>query len=402
MNRYFSFALSILLMVGVAMIARSGAGQSGGGGAGGGGGGGASGSGGAGASGTSGTGGAAGTAGTAGAAGAGNVGTAGNAGAAGAGAAGQQNAAGAAGQARPQGFGGTTPGAGAGSNARANIGANRQGVGANNNFNFNSSVSQTPFFSDPGVQQQLRLNQNQFNTLNRAYLDAYGRYNRGVTGLSNNLTAQQRQAQLEAYTNQFYNDFGRSLDTTFTDPRMRTRYDQLNRQHMGFSAFNNPAFQRQLNLTPQQTAQIRQLAAVWRQQLQQLRGQDSTNVSINPQQWTTMYNQYWDQMNRVLTPEQKQSWAQMTGERYNFSPNVYDFERDSTNVEGYYADPTRPGNQRNQPTGPDRFLLGGQNEQTQTKTNPQNTNPRNTNPSRTNPQTPQGGTASGTQGGTVR
>jgi hypothetical protein len=194
---------------------------------------------------------------------------------------------------------------------------------------------------------------------------------------------------MQAYANQFYTDFGRTLDSTFTDPRVRTRYDQLNRQYMGFSAFNNPQFQRQLNLTPQQTAQIRQLAAVWRQQLQQMRGQNSTNANINAQQWNTMYNQYWDQLNRVLTPEQQQTWTQLTGQRYTFAPNLYMNNDSGGNIDGQFSDGTTPVNPSGQTTGPNSFLKqpGGQGGQ---------------NPSNATPQTPQGGTASGTQGATVR
>jgi len=55
-------------------------------------------------------------------------------------------------------------------------------VNANSRFNVNSP-SQTPFFADPGVQQQLRMNNNQFNQLNRAYQQALQRYNRNIATL---------------------------------------------------------------------------------------------------------------------------------------------------------------------------------------------------------------------------
>jgi hypothetical protein len=245
------------------------------------------------------------------------------------------------------------------------------------------------------VRRQLNLNDNQFNALNRAYLDAFGRYNRNVTGLSNNLTLQQRQLQMEAFANQFYNDFGTTLDGTFTDPRYRTRYDQLNWQIMGFNAFNNPRIQRQFNLTPQQMVQIRQLAAVWREQLNRMRRQDG-NASINnidPQQWVALNNQYWDQLNAILTPEQQQMWTQLTGQRYNFAPHMFFTGDESPNVQGQFSDGTTPVNPSGQIYGSGVQLKEGGTPGQRGSQNPPNSNPP----------VPQGGTAnSGTQGGAVR
>jgi hypothetical protein len=196
-------------------------------------------------------------------------------------------------------------------------------VNANENAAFNR-INQTPFFNDPGARQQLNLNDNQFNTLNRAYQVAYSRYNQNLTGLNSSLTEQQRQAQMQQFASQFNNDLNRSLDSTFADPQLRARYDQLNRQYMGFDAFNDSAIQRQLNLTPQQQQQVRQLAAQWRQQLMQLGGSGTDgSVNIDPNQWTQMSSQYWEQLNSVLTPQQQQTWQQLIGTRYNFSPSAY-------------------------------------------------------------------------------
>ena len=183
-----------------------------------------------------------------------------------------------------------------------------------------------PFFTDPGARQQLNLNDNQFNSLNRAYQDAYGRYNNNLRGLNSNLNEQQRMQQMQQYQNQFQSDFGKSLDSTLTDRRARTRYDQLNRQFMGFNAFNDAGIQQQLNLTPQQRQQLQRMAGDWRRQLQTGRG----NAGLTQEQWSQMSSQYWDQLNTVLTPQQRQSWSQATGERYSFSPNLY--QQDENNL----------------------------------------------------------------------
>src|SRR5262249_27160771 len=50
------------------------------------------------------------------------------------------------------------------------------------------------------------------------------------------------------------------------------------------------------------------LAANWNSQQSNLNGNGTGQ----------MYSQYWDQLNSVLTPQQQQTWAQLTGERFNF------------------------------------------------------------------------------------
>jgi hypothetical protein len=311
MRSFFTLTIAVLMTAGMASNAWSFAGQAGGGGGGGGGAaGGGSASGGASASGTAGTSGAAGTspgANTGGTAGASTANTAG------AGAAGAPTAAGAA---------GTRTNAGA--TGQANVGTGQTGVGANVQGNAGvSGVSRTPFFTDPGVRQQLNLNDNQFNTLNRAYQDAYGRYNQGLRGL-NNLNEQQRQQRLMQLQAQFNQDFDANVNSTFTDPQLRSRYDQLSRQAMGFNAFNDPRLRQQLNLTPEQLRQLRDLASDSRRELARFRRGAGNNANtLTQEQWNQLWQNYTTQVNSILTPEQQQLWSQLTGKPYAFSPDFY-------------------------------------------------------------------------------
>jgi len=212
-------------------------------------------------------------------------------------------------------------------NANNNTSANGNNNRLNGNGNFNfSGISQNPFFNDPGVRQQLNLNDNQFNNLNRAYQTAYARYNQALNNLDANLTPQQREQQMLRLQNQFNTDLNQSVNSTFTDPQLRNRFGQLNRQFQGFNAFNEPGIQRQLNLTNEQRNQIRQLAAQWRTQLQQFSrgdGTDSGSVNITPEQWSQLSSQFYDQLNSILTPQQQQQWNQLTGQRYNFPASAY-------------------------------------------------------------------------------
>jgi hypothetical protein len=213
------------------------------------------------------------------------------------------------------------PGATTGTNTTRSQNNAVTGEGFNANFN---GVSQTPFFTDTGARRQLNLNDNQFNSLNSSYQNAYSRYNQAVRQLSPNLTPQQREQHLQQLQAQFNQNLSGTVNSTLTDPQTRSRFDQLNRQYMGFNAFNDPTIRRQLNLTPQQVRQLRTLSNNWRQQLQQFRqGAGNDLGSVDQGQWAQMQQQAMAQLNGVLTPEQQQMWSQQTGQPFSFSPNVY-------------------------------------------------------------------------------
>jgi hypothetical protein len=260
--------------------------------------------------------------------------------------------------------------------------------GAGANFRF-GGPSATPFFSDPGVRQQLNLNDNQFNTLHRAYQNAYNRYNQSVTGLGpnnannntriptsqreqnqdfrsrinnntnvgdgTNTAAEQRARQLQEFESRFNSDFRTSVDQNITDPRLRRRFDQLNRQFMGFNNFNDPAIQRQLNLTTDQQRQLRQLTSDWRRQMMDWRRGLRVDDPAAQQQWGVFRNQYNDQLNAILTPQQQQAWLGMMGQPYEFPYTLY-FPQ---NQVAPAADASAPTNQTQLPTGTTRAPTGG-------------------------------------------
>ncbi len=229
-----------------------------------------------------------------------------------------------------------TPGLGRGTaraTGRANANAGLNNAAARANLNDQTMVSRTPFFTDPGVRQQLNLNDTQFNSLNKAHQNAYIRYNQAINNLNPNLTPEQRMLQMQQFQAQFNQDLTGTVNSTLTNPQVVSRFNQLNRQFMGFNAFNDPTVRRQLNLTPEQVRQLRTLSNNWRQQLQQFRrGAGNDLQTVDQSQWNQLQQQYAAQLNGVLTPEQQQLWAQQTGQPHMFSPNVYLGEQQAGNI----------------------------------------------------------------------
>ena len=244
---------------------------------------------------------------------------------------------------------------GAGLDAQSNVGQrnvvgprNARGPNGNANTNmngFNDGISQRPFFTDIGARNQLNMTTDQFNTMNRAYQDAYGRYNTEVNKLNSNasLNEQQRALQMQQLQAQFNQSLAGNVNSTLTSPQAQARYNQLNRQYMGYNAFNDPAVRRQLNLTPDQTRQLRTLSNNWRQQLQQYRNSAGSDFNAaNQAQWALLQQQYASQLNGVLTPEQQQLWSQQIGQAYSFPPNMYFGNDAATGSAGQQVQPA-PG-----------------------------------------------------------
>jgi hypothetical protein len=190
---------------------------------------------------------------------------------------------------------------------------------------------------DPGARQQLNMNDQQFNRLNQSYQNAWTFYNQRVNELrtNRNLTPQQRAQQARQLQAQFNQQFGQSVDSVFTDPRLRQRFNQLDFQFRPFAAFNDATVSRQLQLTPQQQRQLRQLGSRWREQMQRLRRAGS-NAASDPQaaneQFAAMQLQYQQQLQQVLTPQQWQTWTQLTGEPYQFPQDAFFPDGNRVNV----------------------------------------------------------------------
>ena len=200
----------------------------------------------------------------------------------------------------------------------------RGGVGNQTGFNDFHGISQNPFFADPGVQQELGMTAAQYRQLQQAYQNNFNQYNQGLSGLGNDLPEQQRMQRLQQLEAQFNQGFGQTVDSTFTDPRLRQRYNQLNMQHQNFGVFNDPMVRRQLNLTPQQQRHIRRMSNEWRQQMRRLqRAGNDLDPQMADEQFNQMQQQYQAQLNQVFTPEQQQSWTGLVGERHSFPRTSY-------------------------------------------------------------------------------
>jgi len=186
-------------------------------------------------------------------------------------------------------------------------------------------ISQTPWFSNQGVQKQLNLNADQTTQLNKAYGQAYNTYQSGMKqlGSDTNLSAQDRAQKMRDLEANFYKSFSTATNDTLTDPAARQRFNQLSWQYRGYGAFNDPMIQEKLKLTPEQQQKLGQFNQEWSKQMNDLGTAYSKDPTAAGKQFTDLRKQYDDRLNSVLNQQQQQTWRQMIGEPYNFEPSAY-------------------------------------------------------------------------------
>jgi len=201
---------------------------------------------------------------------------------------------------------GTQPPAGAGTQAPAAAGSSFMRYG------------QQPWFGEPGVRQQLKLTDDQFNRLNQSYGNAYSSLQNSMSGLGT-LNERDRQARLQ----QNYGTFSRSLGTAYQDvltADQQARFNQLWSQYRGYDALLDPTTSQKLNLTEQQIQDLRKYDAAYQQRMQQLWTLYGTNKDMALNAYKQLQPEFNQQLSRTLNPEQLRQWQQMNGDPYRFTP----------------------------------------------------------------------------------
>jgi len=188
---------------------------------------------------------------------------------------------------------------------------------------YQGGMGQTPWFSNPEVRQQFKLNDTQYDQLNKSYGESYGRYQQGMKDFGKDLTPEQRGQKMGELQQGFTKDFSTSANKVFTDPQQRQRYNELNLQYQGYNSFSNPTVQEKLNLTPEQRQQLGQQGQEWHKKMAGLGQMYQTDPQGATKQFNAMRKTYGQNVNTVLNPQQQQTWQNMTGQPYNFQPSAY-------------------------------------------------------------------------------
>jgi hypothetical protein len=228
--------------------------------------------------------------------------------------------------------------------AGARIGGNRIG------FNL---YGRRPWFGNAGVRRQLKIDDSQYNTLNNAYTQYWTPYNQAVVAIPADVDEAQRQQKIAAAYGTFNKGFNQATAKVFVDPDLRNRYNQLHLQYQGYGAFHDPTVQERLKLTDEQRQNFNRYYTDWNKQMNTYAQEYATNPETVNKQWGDTWKQTRSRINETLTPEQRKTWNEMTGEAYDFPADAY---FDEGKEEGRENPPRNPapgaGPRENPPKNP--------------------------------------------------
>jgi hypothetical protein len=175
-----------------------------------------------------------------------------------------------------------------------------------------------PIYRVDGVPRVLTLRERQLEQLNaiteRLQSQYQSQYERLASAPERERQARQMQLDRE-YTAAWLKGA-----TDILDAQQLSRYQQLQLQYGGFATFNDPAVQKQLNLTE---AQLKQLsdAMLWsNEQTQNIMRQAQTDATRARDAYSEFLRTRQQRLNDILTTEQRRSWSEMTGEAFPFPP----------------------------------------------------------------------------------
>jgi Spy/CpxP family protein refolding chaperone len=184
-------------------------------------------------------------------------------------------------------------------------------------------VGRSPWFTDPAVRRELKVNETQYNRLVKDYNQAYETYNSDVAALKKDLTEAQRRQRMLELSNNFYGTYSKSLDDVFTEPAARRRYNQLFWQYRGYGAFDDPTISKKLDLTAEQRESIRRYEDKYNRELAEMRTAYAKDRPAVGRRYASWWKQTRDRINSTLTAQQRQAWSDFVGDPYDFPVTVY-------------------------------------------------------------------------------
>ena len=181
--------------------------------------------------------------------------------------------------------------------------------------------TQSPWFASPGIQQQLSLSNEQMTKLNQAYQQNWNDYSKGLNGLGA-INEPERLKRIQDLSGNLNGQLGQTAQGVLKQSQY-DRYQQLNLQHQGLNAFNDALVQDKLKLNADQLRRIHELGAKQNQMLTDLQRQAAVDPTAAAQQFQDFRRQNDLQLNSILTEQQRQTWQQLIGQPYDFTPDAF-------------------------------------------------------------------------------
>jgi hypothetical protein len=187
----------------------------------------------------------------------------------------------------------------------------------------NAQLSTVPIpslYQNADVRRTLNLTTDQVNRLNALNTQLQQRSQNEIARF-NSLSPGQRAVEMERLRSNQTNEFYLSSNGIFSPDQLR-RYQQLEHQYQGPAAFSDPEIRKQLHLTDDQLRRFQALQNETRRPQSFLQNQDGTVRNNGPQEFQAYRQRQSEQMDAILSQEQRDRWQRLIGERYRFEPYV--------------------------------------------------------------------------------
>jgi hypothetical protein len=198
----------------------------------------------------------------------------------------------------------------------------RNAIKRNVGINGLASQSQfvSPLYSNAEIRRSLNLTPQQLERLDLSSREIDQRYANELSRL-NSLAAEQRDVEIRRLQSTRLSDLNRASTGVFT-PEQARRYQQLEYQYQGPAAFTDPAVRARLSLTEDQLRQFQLMQKNALDARSFLRNADGSIRNNGLAEYNAYRSRTNEQMDAILSQEQRDRWRGMIGEPYNFGPYV--------------------------------------------------------------------------------
>jgi hypothetical protein len=176
----------------------------------------------------------------------------------------------------------------------------------------------TPLFQQPNVGQTLNLNRDQMGRLTDMTQRLQTRFQDDFNRASG-ATGRDRDTNLQTLQGRFNTEWMRGARGVFNEQQM-TRFQQLQLQSQGPAALMNSDVATRLNLSDEQRTRLRDLDTQFQRQMRDFTGPDAARRQDFRTRWETFQRESNSRLNSLLDENQRRTWREMTGERFNFAP----------------------------------------------------------------------------------
>jgi len=176
----------------------------------------------------------------------------------------------------------------------------------------------SPIYRMDDVSRALTINDRQYQQLNTMTQQLQERYQTQYDRISR-MPERERQDRLMQLNREYTNAW---LDRAknHLDDRQLARYQQLQLQYGGYSTFNDPGIQKQLNLTDAQLRTLGESLTWSNQRTQEINAKAQTDPVLARQWYIDYAKEYQDRLIRILTKDQQRQWTDLTGAAFPFPP----------------------------------------------------------------------------------